>query len=98
MPRSKRVCVPEEQRSKIEQRHAAELAALVAYAGAADRLAAAEARRIEVLAEQDQRVAEARNERVAAAVTLAGLIGVEAASDMTGLAVGELRRCVREAK
>lgn len=98
MPRSKRVCVPVEQRTKIEQRHAAELAALAAHAGAADRLVSAEAHRIDVLAEQDQRVADARRERLAAAVTLAGLIGVEAAADMTGLSVGELRRCVREAK
>jgi uncharacterized protein YdeI (YjbR/CyaY-like superfamily) len=53
MSRSKRVSVPEELRTKIEERHAAELSALAAHAAAAERLALAEVKRTEVVAEQD---------------------------------------------
>ncbi|MBO0732008.1 MAG: hypothetical protein J2P57_22300 [Acidimicrobiaceae bacterium] len=98
MSRSKRLPVPDEQRTKIEVRHAAEMAALAEHAAAADRLAMVETRRLEVLADQDQRVAEARAERVAAAASLARLIGVGRASDLTGLKAAELRRCTRENK
>lgn len=97
MSRSRRLPVPDEQRTKIEVRHAAEMAALAEHAAAADRLALVEARRLEVLAEQDQRVAEARAERVAAGASLARLIGVARASDLTGLKATELRKCTREA-
>jgi len=96
--RSKRVSVPEEQRTKIEERHAAELTALAEHAASAERLALVESRRAEVLAEQDQRVEEARAGRLAAAVSLAELIGVDRAADLTGLRAVELRRCTREAK
>lgn len=98
MARAKRVVLPEDQRAKIERRHAAELAALSAHAAAADRLVATEAKRVEVLAEHDQSVKEAAAERHAAAVVVAGLLGVTAAADITGLPVGELRRALREAK
>lgn len=98
MSRSKRVSVPEEQRTKIEERHAAELTALAEHAAAAERLALAQSKRAEVLAECDQRVDEARRDRVTAGVSLAELIGVDRAADLTGLRAVELRRCTREAK
>lgn len=53
MSRSKRVSIPEEQRTKIEERHAAELTALAEHAVAAERLALTESRRAEVLVEED---------------------------------------------
>ena len=98
MSRSRVGPVPDEQRTKIEERHTAELTALAAHAAAADRLALAEARRVDVIADQDQRIAEARAERMDAAAVLVRLIGVDRAADLTGLTVAELRRCTRPAR
>ena len=95
MSRSKMGPVPDEQRTKIEERHAAEIAALAAHAAAVDRLAMLEARRADLIAAQDQLVAGARAERMEAAVALVRLIGVDRSADLTGLTVAELRRRAR---
>ncbi len=89
--------IPDAQRERIRQKHEAELAALAAHAAAADRLAATEARRAEVLAEQDHLVEMARAEQADATLTLASLVGLEAAALLTGTAVTEVRRTAREA-
>lgn len=95
MSRSKIGPVPDEQRTKIEERHAAEMAALADHAAAAHRLRFAEAQRADVIADQDQRVADARADRMEAATVLVRLIGVDRTSDLTGLTVAELRRSAR---
>ncbi len=89
--------IPDAQRERIRQKHEAELAALAAHAAAADRLAATEARRAEVLAEQDHLVEMARAEQADATLALASLVGLEAAALLTGTAVTEVRRTAREA-
>lgn len=94
----RRVVLPEDQRDKIGRRHAAELEALAEHATAQKRLVAAEARRVEVLAVQDQLVVEAVAARLAAAAVVGELIGATAAADLTGVPVVELRRALAERK
>jgi hypothetical protein len=84
--------IPDHQRDMIRRRHDAELAALAVQAAAAERLAAAKARRVEVVAEQDQVVTVAGGELMDANRVLIDLIGLEAVAELIGVSVSALRK------
>jgi hypothetical protein len=88
--------IPDLQREVIRKRHEAELDALADYAIAADRLATTEARRLEVIAEQDQQVATARSDLALSIRALVGLVGVETVATLSDLSVAAVRRSLRE--
>lgn len=88
--------IPEQQRELLRQRHDAELTALANRATLADRLAATEARRAEVLAEQDRLVSVARADLLDATRALVEMIGLDATASLTGTTSGALRRELRQ--
>jgi hypothetical protein len=95
MPKASRRRIPDEQIAHLRSSHQAQLDALAERAWFADQLWAVEAKRADKLAELDAEVAGARHDLLVADMRLADLIGVEAAAEVTGTAVGELRRAVK---
>jgi hypothetical protein len=95
MPRASRRRIPDEQFAQLRSSHQAQLDALAERSYYADQLSTAEARRAEKVAELDAEVAGARHDLFVADMRLADLIGVEAAAEMTGTPVAELRRAVK---
>jgi hypothetical protein len=95
MPRPSRRHIPDDQLDHLRQAHQAQLDALAERSVLAERLAAIEARRAATIAALDVELAAARADLLAADGRLAELIGVEAAANVVGTPVPELRRAAR---
>ena len=97
MPRLSRRNIPTDQLAQARAHQAALMDALAERTLYASRLALAEEKRDKTLAEMEAVIVGARHDLTVAELRLVNLIGVEAASEMTGTAAVELRRAMKDA-
>ena len=97
MPRPSRRNIPADQLAQARVHQAALMDALAERTLYASRLAVAEEKRDKTLAEMEAVIVGARHDLTVAELRLVSLIGVEAASEMTGTAAVELRRAMKDA-
>lgn len=98
MPRPSRRNIPADQLAQARAHQAALLDALAQRTLFASRLALAEEKRDKTLAELEAGIIGARHDLTVAELRLVDLLGVEAAAEMTGTPLADLRRAVKEAQ
>lgn len=96
MPRPSRRNIPADQLAQARAHQAALLDALAQRTVFASRLALAEEKRDQTLAELEAAIIGARHDLTVAELCLVDLVGVEAAAEMTGTPLADLRRAVKE--
>lgn len=98
MPRPSRRNIPADQLAHARAHQAALLDALAQRTLFASCLALAEEKREKTLAELEAAIIGARHDLTVAELRLVDLLGVEAAAEMTGTPLADLRRAVKEAQ
>jgi hypothetical protein len=98
MPRPSRRRIPAGQLAQVRAHQAALLDALAERTLYASRLALAEEKRDKTLAELEAAIVGARHDLTIAELRLVDLLGVEAAAEMTGTPLADLRRAVKETR
>ncbi len=98
MPRPSRRNIPADQLAQARAHQAALLDALAQRTLFASGLALAEEKRDKTLAELEAGIIGARHDLTVAELRLVDLLGVEAAAEMTGTPLADLRRAVKEAQ
>ena len=98
MPRPSRRNIPADQLAQARAHQASLLDALAQRTLFASRLALAEEKRGKTLAELEAAIIGARHDLTVAELRLVDLLGVEAAAEMTGTPLADLRRAVKEAQ
>lgn len=98
MPRPSRRNIPADQLDQARAHQAALLDALAQRTLFASRLALAEEKRDKTLAELEAGIIGARHDLTVAELRLVDLVGVEAAAEMTGTPLADLRRAAKEAQ